>query len=120
MPALVIAEHDNKTLRPATLNTVTAAAKAGGDVHVLVAGHNASSVAQQAAKIAGVSKVLLADAPHLAEELAEPVAAQVVALASGYSHVVAPATASSAALSRSASSMTISGSLPPSSSTSRL
>src|SRR5262245_24842796 len=93
MTALVIAGDDNKTMRPAALNTVTAAAKAGRDVHVLVAAHNASSVAQQAAKIAGVSKVLLADAPQLAEELAEPVAAQAVALASGYSHVVAPATA---------------------------
>jgi len=93
MTALVLAEHDNKALRPATLNAVTAAAKAGGDVHVLVAGHNAAGVAQQAAKIAGVSKVLLADAPQLAEELAEPVTAQVVALASGYTHVFAAATA---------------------------
>jgi electron transfer flavoprotein alpha subunit len=92
MTALVLAEHDNKALRPATLNAVTAAAKAGGDVHVLVAGHNAAAVAQQAAKIAGVSKVLLADAPQLAEELAEPVAAQVVALAGGYTHVFAAAT----------------------------
>jgi electron transfer flavoprotein alpha subunit len=93
MTALVLAEHDNRSLRAGTLNTVTAAAKAGGDVHVLVVGHNAASVAQQAAKIAGVSKVLLADAPQFADELAEPVAAQAVALAGSYSHVLAPATA---------------------------
>jgi electron transfer flavoprotein alpha subunit len=93
MTALVIAEHDNKTLRPGTFNTVTAAAKAGGDVHVIVVGHNASAVAQQAAKIGGVSKVLLADAPQFADELAEPVAAQVTAVAGSYSHVLAPATA---------------------------
>ena len=92
MTALVLAEHDNHTLRPATLNAVTAASKAGGDVHVLVVGHQAAEAAQQASKINGVSKVLLADAPHFADGLAEPVAAQVVALASGYSHVVAPAT----------------------------
>ena len=93
MTALVLAEHDNHTLRPATLNTVTAAAKAGGDVHVLVVGHNAADAAQQAAKIAGVSKVLLADAPQFANGLAEPVAAQVLALAGSYSHIVASATA---------------------------
>jgi electron transfer flavoprotein alpha subunit len=93
MPALVIAEHDNTHLRGATLNTVTAAAKAGGDVHVLVAGHNSGAVAQAAAKIAGVSKVLHADAPHLADGLAENVALQVLAVAKAYSHVFAPATA---------------------------
>jgi electron transfer flavoprotein alpha subunit len=93
MTALVLAEHDNKALRASTLNAVTAAAKTGGDVHVLVVGHQASAAAQQAAKIAGVSKVLLADAPHLEAELAEPVAAQVVALAGAYSHLVAAATA---------------------------
>jgi electron transfer flavoprotein alpha subunit len=93
MTALVLAEHDNHTLRPATLNTVTAAAKAGGDVHVLVVGHNAADAAKQAAKIAGVSKVLLADAPQFANGLAEPVAAQVLALAGSYSHVVAAASA---------------------------
>ncbi len=93
MPIRVIAEHDNASIKGATLNTVTAAAKCGGDVHVLVAGHNAQSAAQQAAQIAGVAKVLLADAPHLAEALAENVAAQVLAVAGGYSHILFPATA---------------------------
>ncbi len=93
MTALVLAEHDNTSLRPATLNTVTAAAKAGGEVHILVVGHNAASAAQQAAKIAGVAKVLLADAPQFEGGLAEPVAAQVVALAPSYSHIVGAATA---------------------------
>lgn len=93
MTALVLAEHDNATLKAPTLNAVTAAAKMGGDVHVLVAGHNAQAVAQAAAKIAGVGKVLLADAPQFAEGLAEPLAAQIVALAEPYSHIVAPATA---------------------------
>ncbi|HEU0203935.1 MAG TPA: FAD-binding protein [Burkholderiaceae bacterium] len=91
MTALVIAEHDNKTLRATTLNTVTAAAKAGGEVDVLVAGSGCGGVAQQAAKIAGVKKVLVADAPHLGDELAENVAEQMVALAKNYSHVFAPA-----------------------------
>jgi electron transfer flavoprotein alpha subunit len=91
MTALVLAEHDNQHLRAATLNTVTAAAKAGGDVHILVVGHNCDAAAQQAAKVAGVSKVLVADAPHFAEGLAENVAAQVVELAKNYSHIVAPA-----------------------------
>jgi len=94
MTALVLAEHDNATLKAPTLNAVTAAAKMGGDVHVLVAGHNAQAAAQAAAKIAGVSKVLLADAPQFADGLAEPLAAQIVALAEPYSHIVAPATAS--------------------------
>jgi electron transfer flavoprotein alpha subunit len=92
MSALVLAEHDNKHLKAATLNTVTAAAKAAGEVHVLVAGHDCAAVAQQAARIQGVSKVLVADAPHLADGLAENVAEQVLALARGYSHVFAPAT----------------------------
>jgi electron transfer flavoprotein alpha subunit len=92
MPALVLAEHDNRHLKPATLNTVTAAAKAAGDVHVLVVGHDCAAVAQQAARIKGVSKVLVADAPHFADGLAENVAEQVLALARGYSHVFAPAT----------------------------
>jgi electron transfer flavoprotein alpha subunit len=92
MPALVLAEHDNRHLKAATLNTVTAAAKAAGEVHVLVAGHDCASVAQQAAKIGGVTKVLVADAPHLADGLAENVAEQVLAVAKGYSHVFAPAT----------------------------
>ncbi len=93
MTALVLAEHDNHTLRPSTLNTVTAATKAGGDVHVLVVGHQASEAAQQAARIAGVTKVLLADAPQFADGLAEPVAEQVTALAGNYSHIVGAATA---------------------------
>lgn len=94
MTILVIAEHDNAQLKAATLNTVAAAAKIGGDVHVLVAGHGAQAVAQQAAQAAGVAKVLLADAPSLEQGLAENVAAQVLAIASGYSHILFPATAS--------------------------
>ncbi|OZI39441.1 electron transfer flavoprotein subunit alpha [Bordetella genomosp. 1] len=94
MTTLVIAEHDNAQLKGATLNTIAAAAKIGGDVHVLVAGSNARAVADQAAKAAGVSKVLLADAPQLADALAENVAAQVLAVASAYSHILFPATAS--------------------------
>ena len=93
MTALVIAEHDNKSIKGATLNTVTAAAACGGEVHVLVAGHGAQAAAQAAAQIAGVAKVLHADAPTFEHGLAEAVAAQVVALASGYSHLVFPATA---------------------------
>ncbi len=93
MTALVIAEHDHGTLKAATLNTVTAAAALGGDVHVLVAGHNAGAAAAAAAQIAGVAKVLHADSAALAEGLAENVAAQVIALASGYSHILFPATA---------------------------
>ncbi|MCE4553308.1 electron transfer flavoprotein subunit alpha/FixB family protein [Roseateles cellulosilyticus] len=93
MTALVIAEHDNASIKGATLNTVTAAAALGGDVHVLVAGHNAGAAAAAAAQIAGVAKVLHADSSALAESLAENVAAQVIALASGYSHLVFPATA---------------------------
>ncbi len=93
MAALVIAEHDNASLKGSTLNTVTAAAQCGGDVHVLVAGHNAGAAAEAAAKIAGVAKVLVADAPQFADGLAENVAAQVLALAAAYSHILAPATA---------------------------
>ena len=92
MACLVIAEHDNATLKGATLNTVAAAARIGGDIHVLVAGGNCGAVAQAAAQIAGVSRVLVADAPHFADALAENVAAQVVALAGDYSHILAPAT----------------------------
>ena len=92
MPALVLAEHDDKSIRPTTLSTVTAAAKAGGEVHVLVVGHNAEAAAADAAKIGGVSKVLLADGAQFADGLAEAVAAQVLAVASGYSHIFAPAT----------------------------
>ena len=93
MTALVLAEHDNHAIRPATLNTVTAAAKAGGEVHVLVVGHQATEAATQAAKIQGVTKVLLADEPQFANGLAEPVAAQVVALSGAYSHVFGAAAA---------------------------
>src|SRR5882672_9682127 len=93
MTALVIAEHDNTSIRGATLNTVTAAAAAGGEVHVLVAGHNASGAAQAAAKIAGVTKVLHAEAPGFEHGLAENLAAQVIAVAGSYSHLVFPATA---------------------------
>ncbi len=90
---LVIAEHDNATIKAATLNTVAAAQKIGGDVHVLVAGHNAQAAADAAAKIAGVSKVLLADAPQLEAGLAENVEATVLGIAKNYSHILAPATA---------------------------
>ncbi len=94
MSVLVIAEHDNAHLKGATLNTVAAAAKMGGDVHVLIAGSGAQAVADQAARIAGVSKVLLADGASLADGLAENVAAQVVAVAAPYSHILFAATAS--------------------------
>ncbi|MFA6616613.1 MAG: FAD-binding protein [Hydrogenophaga sp.] len=94
MTVLVIAEHDNQTIKGATLNTVTAAAQLGADVHVLVAGHNAGAAAQAAAQIAGVAKVLHADAEGFAHGLAENVAAQVLAVAEGYSHLLFPATAS--------------------------
>lgn len=93
MSVLVIAEHDHGTLKGATLNTVTAAAKCGGDVHVLIAGHNAKGAADAAAQIAGVAKVLHADGASLAEQLAENVAAQVLAIAKNYSHILFPATA---------------------------
>ena len=94
MSVLVIAEHDNASIKGATLNTVTAAVACGGDVHVLVAGHNAGAAAQAASKIAGVAKVIHADAPGLEHGLAENVAAQVLAIASNYSHILFPATAS--------------------------
>ena len=93
MTALVVAEHDNASIKGPTLNAVTAATKAAGDVHVLVVGHNAAGAAQAAAKIGGVSKVLVADGPQFADGLAEPVAAQVLAVAGNYTHVLAPATA---------------------------
>ena len=94
MTALVIAEHDNQSIKGATLNTVTAAAQLGGDVHVLVAGSNAADAAKAAAQIAGVAKVIHADAAGFEHGLAENVAAQVIALAGSYSHIVFPATAS--------------------------
>ncbi|MFZ4528662.1 MAG: electron transfer flavoprotein subunit alpha/FixB family protein [Undibacterium curvum] len=93
MTTLVIAEHDNAGLKGSTLNTVTAAIQCGGDVHVLVAGSNAGAAAAAAAQIAGVSKVLHADAAHFADGLAENIAEQVLAVAAAYSHILAPATA---------------------------
>ncbi|NOL48887.1 electron transfer flavoprotein subunit alpha/FixB family protein [Pelistega europaea] len=94
MTVLVIAEHDNGTLKGATLNTVAAAAKLSDDIHVLVAGKDVGAVASAAASIAGVSKVLVADADPLAHDLAENLAAQVLAVANGYSHILFAATAS--------------------------
>ena len=93
MAPLVIAEHDNATVRGATLNTVTAALQCGSDVHVLIAGSNAGGAAAAAAQIAGVSKVLHADAAYFEHGLAENVAAQVLAIAKDYSHILFPATA---------------------------
>ena len=94
MTSLVIAEHNNASIKGATLNTVTAALQCGGDVHVLIAGHNAASAAAAAAQIAGVSKVLHAEGAGFEHGLAENMAAQVLAIASGYSHLLFPATAS--------------------------
>jgi electron transfer flavoprotein alpha subunit len=93
MVALVIAEHDNASLKASTHHTVTAAAQCGGDVHVLVAGSNAGAAVEAAKAIAGVSKVLVADGAHFADGLAENVAEQVLAVAGAYSHILAPATA---------------------------
>ncbi|WP_429502897.1 electron transfer flavoprotein subunit alpha/FixB family protein [Paraburkholderia youngii] len=97
MVNLVVAEHDGASIKAATLNTIAAAQKIGGDIHVLVAGHNAQAAADAAAKIAGVSKVLLADAPQLEAGLAENVEATVLTLvqdaARNYTHILAPATA---------------------------
>jgi electron transfer flavoprotein alpha subunit len=92
MTILVIAEHEGGALKAATLNTVSAAAKIGGDIHVLVAGSGIGAVAEAAAKVAGVAKVLTADAALYAHHLAEPLAALIVSLAGGYSHILAPAT----------------------------
>jgi electron transfer flavoprotein alpha subunit len=92
MSVLVLAEHEAGQLKAATLNAVTAASKLGGDVHVLVAGSGAGAVAEAAAKVAGVAKVLLADAPAYANNLAEPLSALLVELAKNYAAVVAPAT----------------------------
>jgi len=94
MSTLVIAEHDNSTLNTATLNAVAAAQEIGGDIHVLVAGENCGGVAEAAAKVAGISKALHAESPACANQLAENVAATVVAMASDYSHILAPATTS--------------------------
>jgi electron transfer flavoprotein alpha subunit len=94
MAALVIAEHDNQSLKAATLNAVAAALQCAPEVDVLVAGSGADAAAAAAAQIAGVRKVIQIDAPALADQLAEPLAAQILSLANGYSHVLAPATAS--------------------------
>ena len=93
MAALVVAEHDNASLKGSTLNTITAAIACGGEVHVLVAGHNCGAAATAASQAAGVSKVLVADGAPFGDGLAENIAAQVLALAPGYSHILAPATA---------------------------
>jgi electron transfer flavoprotein alpha subunit len=91
---LVVAEHNNASVKPATLNTVTAAAQCGGDVHVLVAGKGAEGAAKAAAQIAGVAKVIHVDGVHFEHGLAENMAAQILAIASNYSHILFPATAS--------------------------
>ena len=92
MTILVLAEHDNKSIRKATLNAVAAAQKIGGEIHVLVAGHQCADAAKAAAQVAGVAKVLHADAPQLGEELAENIAALLVSISKNYSHVLAPGT----------------------------
>jgi len=92
MAVLVVAEHDNSSIRKSTLNAVAAAQKIGADIHILVAGHQAGGAAKAASQIAGIAKVLHADAPHLGEQLAENLAALIVALAKSYSHILAPAT----------------------------
>src|ERR1700738_893745 len=95
MTVLVIAEHDNVSLKASTLHTVTAAAQCSDSVHIVVAGHNCASIVEAAAKISGVSKILVADAVQFANGLAENVSEQVLALAltGTYSHILAPATA---------------------------
>ena len=92
MAVLVLAEHDNKSLKKATLNTIAAAQKLGGDIHVLVAGHDVGDAAKAVSSVKGISKVLLADAPHLADFLAENVASLLLGMAKSYSHLLAPAT----------------------------
>jgi len=92
MAILVFAEHDNQVIKKATLSTVAAAQKIGGEIHLLVAGHNCAAAAKAASQVAGVAKVLHADAAQLDDEIAENVAALIVSLAKGYSHVLAPAT----------------------------
>jgi len=93
MSSLVIAEHDNSSIKPSTLNTISAALACGGDVHLLVAGQNAAAAAAAGAQIAGLGKVIHVDHDSLGHGLAENVAAQVLALAAGYSHILFPATA---------------------------
>ena len=94
MTSLVIAEHDNTSIKGATLNTVTAAAQCGGDVHVLVAGRNAAEAVKAASQIAVVTKVIHAEGEHFAHGLAENMASQILAIAGAYSHILFPATAS--------------------------
>ena len=95
MTTLVIAEHDNASLKPSTLNTVSAALQCGAEVHILIAGHNAGPAAAAAAAIQGVAKVLHADSPAFANGLAENITAQVTTMtkASHYTHLLFPATA---------------------------
>ncbi|MBI4985228.1 MAG: electron transfer flavoprotein subunit alpha/FixB family protein [Rhodocyclales bacterium] len=92
MSILVIAEHDNSSLKTATLSTVTAAAKLDADIHILVAGYNCGTVADAASKVSGVAAVKVADAAHYADQGAENLAALIVANAAGYTHILAPAT----------------------------
>jgi electron transfer flavoprotein alpha subunit len=92
MPTLLIAEHDNKTLRDATHKTLSAAKTMGSDIHVLVAGSGCRAVAETAAKLDGVAKVLLADAPPYEHALAEPMAELIVSVAGPYESIIAPAT----------------------------
>ncbi len=92
MRTLVVAEHDHAALKPAVLNTITAAQRIGGEIDILVAGHNCAEAAKSAAQIAGVKKVLLADGVQYAHPLAENIAALIVSIAKAYSHVLAPAT----------------------------
>jgi electron transfer flavoprotein alpha subunit len=92
MAILIIAEHDNAAIKPALLNTVAAAQKIGGDIHILVAGHRCAPAAQAAAAIPGVKKVLVVDAPHYAHALAESLSTLIVSIARNYSHVLAPST----------------------------
>ena len=94
MSALVIAEHDNASIKPATLNTVTAAAQCGGDVHILIAGKGAEAAAKAASAVAGVAKVIHVEGDHFAHGLAENMAAQILSIAANYSHILVPATAS--------------------------
>lgn len=98
MSILIIAEHDNTSIKAATYNAVTAAARIAGEIDVLVAGSGCSALADQAAKVTGVSRVLLVDAPHYADQSVENMAALVVANAAHYSHILAPATASGKSL----------------------
>ncbi len=92
MSILVIAEHDNKSLKPATLNTVTAASQIGGDIHLLVAGFECQTVVEQAAAVAGVAKVLVADNQAYEHQLAENTSKLIIDVAEGYTHILAPAT----------------------------